>query len=333
MDELRGVRIRNVFKIIETLIHHKTCTKDELKSNTGLSLSTIDSLLKELMKANIVIKAGYRESTGGRPSMSYKVDGNYSQTFCVFVYRHNKCITLIGRFYDLYDEVIEEHQEVISKPLVESLISFIDRWLRDEVHTISIALPGIVKDSLVRDTTLSGFDIHDLNKQLKEHFRQRVILENDVNMGVVGEYIKNIQCDSIVLLFQPQQNIPSGIGIVINGKLIEGKSHIAGETRFMPLIEHDDLKTMKKTIKGRSRLLLIELQNIIAMLNPEAIVICASGVDDLYIDEELKKIFNMNDLPKLFYVDDFIDEVLLGLQSRCKEGLIDNFIIRGNTVN
>ena len=330
MDKLRGVRRKNIFKIIETLLHHVTCTKDELKSYTGLSLSTIDSLLEELMKTNFVIKAGYRESTGGRPSMSYKVDGNFSQTFCIFMYRHNKCITLIGRFYDLYDEVIEEHQEVVSKPLVESLINFIDRWLRDEVHTICIALPGIVIDSTMRDTTLSGFDIHDLDKQLKQHFRQRIILENDVNMGVVGEYIKNIQCDSIALLFQPQQNIPSGIGIVINGKLIEGKSHIAGETRFMPLIEHDDLKTMKKTIRGRSRLLLIELQNIIAMLNPEAIVICASGVDDLYIEEELKKVFNVNDLPELFYVDDFIDEVLLGLQSKCKEGLVDKFEIKRN---
>ena len=307
-----------------------TCTKDELKSYTGLSLSTIDSLLEELMKTNLVIKAGYRESTGGRPSMAYKVDGNFSQTFCIFVYRHNKCITLIGRFYDLYDEVIEEHQEVISEPLVPSIISFINQWNRAEVHTIGIALPGIVEDSSIRDTTLSGFDIHDLDMQLKIHFKQRVILENDVNMGVVGEYIKNIQCDSIALLFQPQQNIPSGIGIVINGKLIEGKSHIAGETRFMPLIEHDDLKSMKKTIKGRSRLLVIELQNIIAMLNPEAIVICASGVDDIYIEEELKKVFNINDLPELFYVDDFIDEVLLGLQSRCKEGLLDNYEVKRN---
>lgn len=330
MDALKGVRRKNIFKIIETLIHHVTCTKDELKSYTGLSLSTIDSLLEELMKTNLVIKAGYRESTGGRPSMAYKVDGNFSQTFCIFVYRHNKCITLIGRFYDLYDEVIEEHQEVISEPLVPSIISFINQWNRAEVHTIGIALPGIVEDSSIRDTTLSGFDIHDLDMQLKIHFKQRVILENDVNMGVVGEYIKNIQCDSIALLFQPQQNIPSGIGIVINGKLIEGKSHIAGETRFMPLIEHDDLKSMKKTIKGRSRLLVIELQNIIAMLNPEAIVICASGVDDIYIEEELKKVFNINDLPELFYVDDFIDEVLLGLQSRCKEGLLDNYEVKRN---
>lgn len=324
MDELRGVRRKNTFKIIETLIKHTTCTKNELVFYSGLSLSTIDSLLEEMLKNNLVIKEGYRESTGGRPSMAYKVNGDYSQSLCIFIYRHKKCITIIGRFYNLYDELIEEHQEVVSKRLVESVIHFIDQWNRPEIHTISIALPGIVKDTKIRDTTLSGFDIHDLDFQLKQRYRQRFLLENDVNMGAIGAYIKQMQYSSIAVLFQPQQNIPSGVGIVLNGHLVEGKSSIAGETRFMPLIEHDDLKNYKKTIKGRSRLLVIELQNIIAMVNPEAVVVCAEGIDSVYIEEELKKIFKMSDLPKFIYVDDFIDEVMLGLQSKCKEGLFDN---------
>lgn len=102
MDEIRGVRKKDVVKIIQSLVKQGGCTKNELVFYTGLSLSTIDSLLEEMLKSNLVIKAGYRESTGGRPSMGYQVNGEFSQTLCVYAYKHDKTITVIGRLYNLY---------------------------------------------------------------------------------------------------------------------------------------------------------------------------------------------------------------------------------------
>lgn len=102
MNEIRGVRKKNVMKIIQSLVKQGGCTKNELVFYTGLSLSTIDSLLEEMLKSNRVIKAGYRESTGGRPSMSYKVNGEFSQILCIYAYKHDKTITIIGRLYNLY---------------------------------------------------------------------------------------------------------------------------------------------------------------------------------------------------------------------------------------
>ena len=91
----------------------------------------------------------------------------------------------------------------------------------------------------------------------------------------------------------------------------------------MPLIEHEDFKN-RRSMKGRSRRLVIELQNIIGMLNPEVIVICAQGIDQQYVEDELLKIFKMNDMPHLMYIDDFIDEVMLGMESISKDSLFDN---------
>ena len=42
MDEIRGVRKKNVVKIIQSLVKQGGCTKNELVFYTGLSLSTID---------------------------------------------------------------------------------------------------------------------------------------------------------------------------------------------------------------------------------------------------------------------------------------------------
>mgnify|MGYP003183095776 FL=1 len=298
MNEIRGARKKNVMKIIQSLVKQGGCTKNELVFYTGLSLSTIDSLLEEMLKSNQVIKAGYRESTGGRPSMSYKVNGEFSQTLCIYAYKHDKRITVIGRLYNLYSEMMEEKRRDIPKLDRDVLCSFIDEMLNEQVHTICLSLP-------------------DCDIDIKHRYKQRVFVKNDVYMGVIGAYIKHMQYDSIVLL---DSKVNSRLGIVVHGHLVEGKSSIAGQIRYMPLIENKNRRSMK----GRSQLLVIELQNIIGMLNPEAIVICAQGIDQHYVEEELLKIFKMNDMPHLIYIDDFIDEVMLGMESISKDSLFDN---------
>lgn len=298
MNEIRGVRKKNVMKIIQSLVKQGGCTKNELVFYTGLSLSTIDSLLEEMLKSNRVIKAGYRESTGGRPSMSYKVNGEFSQTLCIYAYKHDKTITVTGRLYNLYSEMMEEKKRDIPKLDRDVLCSFIDEMLNEQVHTICLSLP-------------------DCDIDIKHRYKQRVFVKNDVYMGVIGAYIKHMQYDSIVLL---DSKVNSRLGIVVHGHLVEGKSSIAGQIRYMPLIENKNRRSMK----GRSQLLVIELQNIIGMLNPEAIVICAQGIDQHYVEEELLKIFKMNDMPHLIYIDDFIDEVMLGMESISKDSLFDN---------
>ena len=298
MNEIRGVRKKNVMKIIQSLVKQGGCTKNELVFYTGLSLSTIDSLLEEMLKSNRVIKAGYRESTGGRPSMSYKVNGEFSQTLCIYAYKHDKTITVIGRLYNLYSEMMEEKRRDIPKLDCDVLCSFIDEMLNEQVHTICLSLP-------------------DCDIDINHRYKQRVFVKNDVYMGVIGAYIKHMQYDSIVLL---DSKVNSRLGIVVHGHLVEGKSSIAGQIRYMPLIENKNRRSMK----GRSQSLVIELQNIIGMLNPEAIVICAQGIDQHYVEEELLKIFKMNDMPHLIYIDDFIDEVMLGMESISKDSLFDN---------
>ena len=298
MNEIRGVRKKNVVKIIQSLVKQGGCTKNELVFYTGLSLSTIDSLLEEMLKSNLVIKEGYRESTGGRPSMGYQVNGEFSQTLCIYAYKHDKTITVIGRLYNLYSEMMEERRKDVSKLDYEVLCSFIDEMLNAQVHTICLSLP-------------------DCDIDIKNRYKQRILIENNVYMGAIGAYIKHMQYDSIVLL---DSKGDSRLGIVINGHLVEGKSSIAGQIRYMPLIENKNRRSMK----GRSQSLVIELQNIIGMLNPEAIVICAQGIDQHYVEEELLKIFKMNDMPHLIYIDDFIDEVMLGMESISKDSLFDN---------
>ena len=172
--------------------------------------------------------------------------------------------------------------------------------LNAQVHTICLSLP-------------------DCDIDIKNRYKQRILIENNVYMGAIGAYIKHMQYDSIVLL---DSKGDSRLGIVINGHLVEGKSSIAGQNCFMSFTNHEDYKN-RKSMKGRSKRLVLELQNIIGMLNPEAIVICSDGIDSHYVEEELLKIFKMSDMPHLIYIDNYIDEVMLGMESISKDSLFD----------
>ena len=55
--------------------------------------------------------------------------------------------------------------------------------LNAQVHTICLSLP----DS-------------DIDINIKNRYKQRILIENNVYMGAIGAYIKHMQYDSIVLL-------------------------------------------------------------------------------------------------------------------------------------
>lgn len=79
-------------------------------------------------------------------------------------YKHDKTITVIGRLYNLYSEMMEEKRRDIPKLDRDVLCSFIDEMLNAQVHTICLSLP-------------------DSDIDIKNRYKQRILIENNVYMG------------------------------------------------------------------------------------------------------------------------------------------------------
>ena len=100
----------------------------------------------------------------------------------------------------------------------------------DELSGISMGIPGIVMPNQVDilrtpNIQLAGFP---LAQRLSRFFGVRVILGNDVNLGLLGEQWLGAgqRCKNVVGLF-PGTGV--GGGIILDGKLLMGEQGVAGE--------------------------------------------------------------------------------------------------------
>ena len=116
---------------------------------------------------------------------------------------------------------------------------------------IGISTPGIINDGFVSSSNVNGFGDIDLYNILTQRYQQSFIITNDVNTAAVGYYASQDRYSSITFLFQPT-SFYAGAGTIINGQLIKGRLHLAGEVQYLPLNLSND-KLQKEQLNSLQR--------------------------------------------------------------------------------
>lgn len=131
----------------------------------------------------------------------------------------------------------------LTKGLVQELLKE-EKINRAQIRGIGLGVPGIVKPNH-RDILITpnvGLSRYPLAALLERSFKTKVVLGNDVNLGVLGEkwFGAGKGIDNIVGLFPG-----TGVGgaIIIDGKLITGSQGAAGELGHMILDLHSSQKS------------------------------------------------------------------------------------------
>lgn len=301
--------------MIIDLLKNGSCTLFELQEMSGISLPLLKKVLLELVKDHTVYdKSG-----------SYVLNNNYINTLCISIYRDTTRIHLRYRVYNAVDEIRLERDIIKKNISINDIYDIIDTVLISYSHiqTIGISMPGIIENGYVTSAHMNSdaFDHINIRELLNQRYRQQVVLENDANTAAVGFYVRKAEYHSVAVIFQPVSAM-AGIGIVINGKLLTGKTHLAGEAQFMPIdFSSPDRAVLLQSPEGFEELITKYAQNIIAMINPEAIGIACNALRDYEpVIENLKKIFpHCSDLPDLITLDDLCDDNLIGLNLLCRD--------------
>ncbi len=122
------------------------------------------------------------------------------------------------------DLIIQLIKQVLSENLPEG----------EQLAGICVAVPGPLdlKDGLVLDTPNIGFKNYPLRKHLKEAFKCPVLLENDVNAGIYGEFRAGVALgfNNVVGVY-PGSGV--GGGMILDGHLYRGARGSAGEVGHM----------------------------------------------------------------------------------------------------
>lgn len=100
----------------------------------------------------------------------------------------------------------------------------------DSIEGIVIGVPGSLnpETGIVNLAPNLGWKNFNVVEPLQNHFKKRILIENDANLGTLGiyKYELNSKCKNIIAIFV---GTGVGAGLIIDGKLYYGKNYYAGE--------------------------------------------------------------------------------------------------------
>lgn len=249
-------------------------TKPQLAALTGLSVVTINSLVRELLELGEVLEDELIPSNGGRPVLTYRF--NYEHSLALIIHMNELQVEdiVFVAVVNMNGDILlqEEHafQTIFNRKMGYRMI---DSKLLEypSIKVIGIGIPGQSVEGKIIVSSHKELQGINLVGELERRYGLPVILENDVNAAVSGychtEQVTEEQC--ILGVYFPEK-YPPGVGIHLNGKVVKGKNGMAGEIKFLP-IEVNWYQAME--VEAFVETVCTIVQTLSAVLAPDTIVI------------------------------------------------------------
>ncbi len=236
----------NRAKILRTLRILQPAARVDLARETGLSRATVSSIVDELVVESIVEEIGETISRGGRRPILLQVRPGREGRFAIgFELSRNN---LIGIVVDLQGDIVATHRELLPAGYLEpaALVNLIYKQVQHltDPHKplnqrlvglvgIGLGVPGLVDPNTGRVQVAVQFGWHDtpLKEMLEESLQVPVKVMNNVKAAALGEVIYSYPSSEPSPNPRLYVSLGEGIGsaLIIEGKLLSGVSHTAGE--------------------------------------------------------------------------------------------------------
>src|SRR5215204_3324669 len=238
---LSSLREFNRLRIVDFLRTNGTASRAELARRTGLSRSTVSTLVSDLQRRGLVVErdgefAG--EGQPGRPAALLELDPSAAAAVGVD-FDHDKVRVAVS---DLSRSVLAEGSAPhdvdhdaqgaldLAAELVESVLVEADLE-RDRLLGTGIALAGPIDHdigSLHPSDVLPSWSGVDVAKEMENRLRTPTYVDNDANLGALAEVTLGAGRNA---RFAAYVSISSGIGagIIVEGRPYRGHRGTAGE--------------------------------------------------------------------------------------------------------
>lgn len=240
-----ALRAANRARIVSELRRRGSVTRLDLVRRTGLSRATVSSVVGELLQAGLVVERRQPSGATGRPAAQLALDRSAGVAIAVDVGVRHLAVA-VG---DLSRSVIAErwidlprgHRaetgtatvlDGIAATLAESGVG------GDQVvgAAISLAAP-IARDSgrLLVPGVLPGWNGTELARIVGGRWRVPVALDNDANLGALGEAVSRRAGDDTAVLYVKLAS-RIGLGIALGSRIYRGRDGYAGELGHVAVV-------------------------------------------------------------------------------------------------
>lgn len=317
------IRENNINTLKNFMFKNETALKSEISKETGISVVTTNSLVKELVEENTLIEGKLIHQPLGRPAFTYHF--NYDKSlFLLLSVQENQInnirkLKIISKVVNLkgntkYIESADFFPVTIDF-LINSIYSNINKDF--DISKIALSIPGKIFDNVILSSLDGLFNNWNISKELCKLTSIPISIQNDAHLLTVGYTLLHEMntSDTIVGIFYPENSMP-GITIFNHGSILEGGHNLAGEAKFLPhLIDKNPPTTEFELVKNLTQIL--EIYN--SVISPDSFII---SVESGTIKDAIKQfnnsliISNHVNKPDLFFIENFetaLDKGLLWL--------------------
>ena len=224
--------------LVDLIRRGEARSRADLVRLTGFSRSSITERVDSLISVGFVTESGVTESTGGRRAASLTISGELGVVLAAdFGATH--CRWAIARltgeiFFEEEVEIdISQGAEVVLNWLVKKSVAQLNKLhLKiSDVKGIGLGVPGPVEFAtgrVISPPIMPGWHDVSVPKILFNHFKSAVVVDNDVNMMAIGEYVNSWNKEtSNFLLIKHSTGI--GAGIIVGRRILHGELGAAGD--------------------------------------------------------------------------------------------------------
>jgi predicted NBD/HSP70 family sugar kinase/biotin operon repressor len=236
-----SLRERNRLLVVDALRRRGSVSRSELARLTGLSRTTVGSLVGALIDQGLVVEDevnGARQPGRGRPPVLLRLDPAAGIAVGIY-FDHDEVRVALA---DLSSTVVAEDRidtdvDHSAADSIDLAVEMLDRLLddaaveRSQIVGVGVALPGPVDQrtgKIGSAVILPGWAGLHAQRELARQLGLQVDVDNDANLGALAEAsfgagrgLKNI------LYVMVGSGL--GAGLVLDGRLHRGASGLAGE--------------------------------------------------------------------------------------------------------
>lgn len=229
--------------VLQQLFHHGPASRADLARATGLTRVTVSGLVGALVEEGLVGEVGVREGRVGKPATLVGLRSQDHQVVAVDLTDderlHGAVLDLAGtvlerRFAPVRGRTGDDAVDDLAR-LCEELLAAADR----PVLGVGIASPGVVDDAgvVVEAPNRRWFDL-PLAAVLTERLGVPAHVANDANTACLGEFTYGRAGPRGLMVVTVGEGV--GAGLVLDGALVRGDGHAAGEIGHVTAVDERD---------------------------------------------------------------------------------------------
>jgi len=193
-------------------------------------------------------------------------------------------------------KIYKNGEPIFEETVIKSKLNYVND-LQDILDTIGfrckkfdaigIATAGAVQNGHI-DLVHFIDPVINLQKTFEERYKVPVTITNNLKAAALGYYVQQDKFENILFVSRPYAFRCGGLGMVLNGKVLNGAHNIAGEIRFatQSVVSKEDWETivmtdLDKILDGVT----FEIRAGIAVVDPEVVCLRSEMTPDL---EEVK---------------------------------------------